>query len=76
MNKLLLILLFFTGCTSPVTQMEVLQKQFPKYVISPSTSLLAGQGYPYMMEDTIGNQIYVVSFYIFSNKVSNIRNIK
>ncbi len=76
MNKLFLLLILFTGCISPVTQMEALQQQFPKYVISPSTSLLAGQGYPYMMEDTINNQIYVVNFFPFSTKVSSIRNIK
>lgn len=53
------------------------QKKYPKCVIQPTTSLLARDGYDIMVEDTIANQIYVLSYYPFSTtKLASIRNIK
>lgn len=79
MKKLVLIIALFT-LTSCVNQMDRLsdtQKKYPKCIVQPCTSMLARDGYDIMVEDTISNQIYVVSYYPFSTtKISSIRNIK
>ena len=79
MKKILLISVVI-GLTSCVNQMDRLndaQKKYPKCVIQPTTSLLASEGYEIMVDDTIANQIYVLSYYPFStSKIHAIRNIK
>ena len=78
--KKLLLTLTVLGLTSCVNQMDRLrdaQKKYPKCIVQPTTSLLARDGYDIMVEDTITNQIYVLSYYSFSTtKISSIRNIK
>ena len=80
MKKLILVLLTITALNSCVNQMDRLndaQKKYPKCVIQPTTSLLAKDGYEIMVEDTIKNQIYVLSYYPLSTcKIMSIRNIK
>ena len=80
MKKLMVVLLTITELTGCVNQMDRLndaQKKYPKFVIQPTTSLIAREGYEIMVEDTIQNQIYVLSYYPFStSKILSIRNIK
>jgi hypothetical protein len=75
------IALFFilacVGCVNFDDRQKDLQKKYPKAVITPATSLLANQGYQFLMEDTINNQLFAVSYYTFStSKISTIRNVK
>jgi hypothetical protein len=78
--KKLLFLLSVTGLTSCVNQIDRLndaQKKYPKCIIQPTTTLFARNGYEVLVEDTIANQIYVLSYYPFSStKISDIRNVK
>lgn len=54
-----------------------LQKMYPKNVITPATGIIHNNGYEFLMEDTINNQIYAVSFGEFSyTRIQSIRNIK
>ena len=74
---LLLSLLWLSSCINQMDRLTDAQKKYPKCVIQPTTSLLARDGYDIMVEDTIANQIYVLSYYPFSTtKLSSIRNIK
>jgi len=79
MKKLVLVLsvLGFTSCVNQMDRLKDAQKKYPKCIVQPTTSLLARDGYEIMVEDTITNQIYVISYYSFSTtKISSIRNIK
>jgi hypothetical protein len=79
MKKTLLVLavLGLTGCVNQMDRLKDAQKKYPKCIVQPTTSLLARDGYEVMVEDTITNQIYVLSYYSFSTtKISSIRNIK
>lgn len=78
MKHIIIILtLFLSSCVNYIDRQNNLQKIYPKNIITPSTSLLSEQGYDFLMEDTIGNQIYAVKFYPFSaERISSIRNIK
>jgi hypothetical protein len=79
MKKVLLmsVLLGLTSCVNQMDRLKDAQKKYPKCIVQPTTSLLARDGYEIMVEDTITNQIYVVSYYPFSTtKISTIRNIK
>ena len=79
MKKLVLVLavLGLTGCVNQMDRLKDAQKKYPKCIVQPTTSLLARDGYEVMVEDTITNQIYVLSYYSFSTtKISSIRNIK
>jgi hypothetical protein len=74
---LLLALLVLTSCVNQMDRLKDAQKKYPKCIVQPSTSLLSREGYEVMVEDTINNQIYVLSYYPFSStKISDIRNIK
>jgi hypothetical protein len=79
MKKTLLVLavLGLTGCVNQMDRLKDAQRKYPKCIVQPTTSLLARDGYDIMVEDTITNQIYVLSYYTFSTtKISSIRNIK
>jgi hypothetical protein len=78
MKKLLLLsVLALTGCVNQMDRLKDAQKKYPKCIVQPTTSLLARDGYEVMVEDTITNQIYVLSYYSFSTtRISSIRNIK
>jgi hypothetical protein len=79
MKKTLLVLavLALTSCVNQMDRLRDAQKKYPKCIVQPTTSMLARDGYDIMVEDTITNQIYVVSYYPFSTtKISSIRNIK
>jgi hypothetical protein len=78
MKKILLLaVLALTSCVNQIDRLNDAQKKYPKCIVQPSTSLLAREGYEIMVEDTINNQIYVLSYYPFSStKISSIRNIK
>jgi hypothetical protein len=74
---LLLAVLALTSCVNQMDRLRDAQKKYPKCIVQPTTSMLARDGYDIMVEDTITNQIYVVSYYPFSTtKISSIRNIK
>jgi len=73
----LLTITALTGCVNQMDRLNDAQKKYPKCVIQPTTSLIAREGYEIMVEDTIQNQIYVLSYYPFStSKILSIRNIK
>lgn len=79
MKKVLVILavLVLTGCVNQMDRLKDAQKKYPKCIVQPTTSLLAREGYEIMVEDTINNQIYVLSYYAGSStKIWAIRNIK
>ena len=79
MKKTLLVLavLGLTSCVNQMDRLKDAQKKYPKCIVQPSTSLISRDGYQIMVEDTINNQIYVLSYYPFSTtKISDIRNIK
>jgi len=78
MKKILLLAtLALTSCVNQIDRLNDAQKKYPKCIVQPSTSLLAREGYEIMVEDTINNQIYVLSYYPFSStKIYSIRNIK
>lgn len=79
MKKILLVLavLTLTSCVNEMDRLRDAQRKYPKCIVQPATSLLAREGYEIMVEDTIENQIYVLSYYPFSTtKISSIRNIK
>jgi hypothetical protein len=74
---LALVVLALTSCVNQMDRLRDAQKKYPKCIVQPTTSILARDGYEIMVEDTITNQIYVVSYYPFSTtKISAIRNIK
>ncbi len=74
---LALAVLALTSCVNQMDRLRDAQKKYPKCIVQPTTSLLARDGYEIMVEDTITDQIYVVSYYPFSTtKISAIRNIK
>jgi hypothetical protein len=74
---LLLAVLALTSCVNQMDRLRDAQKKYPKCIVQPTTSMLARDGYEIMVEDTITDQIYVVSYYPFSTtKISSIRNIK
>jgi len=76
-KTLLLAVLVLTSCVNQMDRLKDAQKKYPKCIVQPTTSLLAREGYEVMVEDTIENQIYVLSYYPFSTtKISAIRNIK
>jgi hypothetical protein len=79
MKKTLLVLavLALTSCVNQMDRLKDAQKKYPKCIVQPTTSILARDGYQIMVEDTITNQIYVLSYYPFStSNISSIRNIK
>jgi hypothetical protein len=77
MKRLIIAIIFLTGCAQPNNQMDYLIKKFPHTVVEPATGLLQQHGYEFIMEDTVKKQIYAVSFYPFSEtKISSIRNIR
>lgn len=78
MKKILLLaVLVLTSCVNQMDRLKDAQKKYPKCIVQPTTSMLSQQGYEVMVEDTIENQIYVLSYYPFSTtKISSIRNIK
>ena len=79
MKKTLLVLavLGLTGCVNQMDRLKDAQRKYPKCIVQPTTSILVRDGYEIMVEDTITNQIYVLSYYSFSTtKISSIRNIK
>lgn len=79
MKKLILLTLILSmySCIDQMDRLKDTQKKYPKCVVQPTTSLLSQQGYDIMVEDTITNQIYVISYYGFSStKIYKIRNIK
>jgi hypothetical protein len=74
---LALAVLALTSCVNQMDRLKDAQKKYPKCIVQPTTSILARDGYEIMVEDTITDQIYVVSYYPFSTtKISAIRNIK
>jgi len=74
---LALAVLALTSCVNQMDRLRDAQKKYPKCIVQPTTSLLARDGYEVMVEDTITNQIYVLSYWTFSTtKISAIRNIK
>jgi hypothetical protein len=74
---LALAVLALTSCVNQMDRLRDAQKKYPKCIVQPTTSILARDGYEIMVEDTITDQIYVVSYYPFSTtKISAIRNIK
>jgi hypothetical protein len=74
---LALAVLALTSCVNQMDRLRDAQKKYPKCIVQPTTSMLARDGYEIMVEDTITDQIYVVSYYPFSTtKISSIRNIK
>lgn len=76
-KTLLLAVLVLTSCVNQIDRLKDAQKKYPKCIVQPTTSMLSQQGYEVMVEDTIENQIYVLSYYPFSTtKISAIRNIK
>ena len=76
-KTLLLAVLVLTSCVNQLDRLKDAQKKYPKCIVQPTTSLLSREGYEVMVEDTINNQIYVLSYYPFSStKISDIRNIK
>lgn len=79
MKKLLIALLVIgtTSCVSDFDRLADAQKKYPNGIVTPSTSILANQGYEIMVEDTITKQIYALSYYPFSStKISVVRNIR
>jgi len=79
MKKTLAVLavLGLTSCVNQMDRLKDAQRKYPKCIVQPTTSILARDGYEIMVEDTITNQIYVLSYYPFSTtKISDIRNIK
>lgn len=79
MRKIIIIIVAMTslGCMDFNKRQVNLQKMYPENVITPATGMISGQGYEFLMEDTINNQIYAVSFGVFSyTRISKIRNIK
>ena len=79
MKKTLAVLavLGLTSCVNQMDRLKDAQRKYPKCIVQPTTSILARDGYEIMVEDTITNQIYVLSYYTFSTtKISSIRNIK
>lgn len=83
MKKLMIIGLSILtiGCMDFHKRQVNLQKMYPKYVITPATSLLRNSGndfgYEFLMEDTINHQIYAVRFGTWSHtRIADIRNIK
>jgi hypothetical protein len=79
MKKILILLplLWLSSCIDQMDRLNDAQHKYPKCVIQPTTSLLSRDGYDIMVEDTIANQIYVLSYYPFStSKIADIRNIK
>jgi hypothetical protein len=78
MKKLLLVaILGLTSCVNQMDRLKDAQKKYPKCIVQPTTSILAANGYDIMVEDTVTDQIYVLSYYSFSTtKISSIRNIK
>lgn len=79
MKKLIIIGLSILSisCMDFHKRQQNLQKMYPKNVITPATGLLTNQGYEFLMEDTINDQIYAVRFGEFSyTRIANIRNIK
>jgi hypothetical protein len=79
MKKTLLVLavLALTSCVNQMDRLRDAQKKYPKCIVQPTTSMLARDGYEVMVEDTINNQIYVLSYWSFSTtKISSIRNIR
>ncbi|CAB4154475.1 hypothetical protein UFOVP1307_119 [uncultured Caudovirales phage] len=76
-KTLLLAVLALTSCVNQMDRLRDAQKKYPKCIVQPTTSMLARDGYEIMVEDTMTNQIYVLSYYPFSTtKISSIRNIK
>jgi hypothetical protein len=76
-KTLLLAVLALTSCVNQMDRLKDAQTKYPKCIVQPTTSMLARDGYEIMVEDTITNQIYVLSYYPFSTtKISSIRNIK
>lgn len=76
-KTLLLVVLALTSCVNQMDRLRDAQKKYPKCIVQPTTSMLARDGYEIMVEDTMTNQIYVLSYYPFSTtKISSIRNIK
>lgn len=76
-KTLLLVALALTSCVNQMDRLRDAQKKYPKCIVQPTTSMLARDGYEIMVEDTMTNQIYVLSYYPFSTtKISSIRNIK
>jgi hypothetical protein len=74
---LALAVLALTSCVNQMDRLRDAQKKYPKCIVQPTTSLLSRDGYEVMVEDTITNQIYVLSYWPFSTtKISAIRNIK
>ncbi len=72
-----LAVLALTSCVNQMDRLKDAQKKYPKCIVQPATSLLAREGYEIMVEDTINNQIYVLSYYTGSStKIWAIRNIK
>jgi hypothetical protein len=72
-----LAVLTFTSCVNQMDRLKDAQKKYPKCIVQPTTSLLAKEGYEIMVEDTINDQIYVLSYYAGSStKIWAIRNIK
>ena len=78
MKKILLLtVLVLTSCVNQMDRLKDAQKKYPKCIVQPTTSLLARDGYDIMVEDTINNQIYVLSYYTGSStKIYDIQNIK
>ena len=79
MKKTLAVLavLGLTSCVNQMDRLKDAQRKYPKCIVQPTTSILARDGYEIMVEDTITNQIYVLSYYTFSTtKIAYIRNIK
>lgn len=79
MKKTLAVLavLGLTSCVNQMDRLKDAQRKYPKCIVQPTTSILARDGYEIMVEDTITNQIYVLSYYTFSTtKIADIRNIK
>ena len=81
MKKILIIAISILAisCMDFNKRQQNLQKMYPKNIITPATSLIRGSGndYEFLMEDTINNQIYAVSFGTWSyTRIASIRNVK
>jgi len=74
---IILLTILITSCVSDYDRLEDCRKKYKNSIVTPSTNLLARQGYEITVEDTITNQIYAISYYPFSStKISSITNIR
>jgi len=73
----ILLIILTTSCVSDYDRLEDCRKKYKNAIVTPSTNLLARQGYEITVEDTVTKQIYAISYYPFSStKIESITNIR